>query len=97
MTLFDDSNKDLYLKLITSRILKNFGYATWLEVDFFVSTYTKKYSSPEVTDFDVVGISFDGDDLPPEKESSYNVSLKGQKGGNKWSGRTSLRNRLSTS
>ena len=61
MTLSDKSNKDLNLKLITSRIFKDFGYATWLEVDFFVSTYSAAYSSPEVTDFDVVGISFDGD------------------------------------
>lgn len=61
MTSFNQSNKDLGLKLITSRIFKGFGYATWVEVDYFVHTYGKTYSRPEVTDLDVVGIAFDGD------------------------------------
>lgn len=61
MTSFDQSNKDLSLKLVTSRIFRGLGYATWLEVDYFVHTYTTTYSRPGVTDLDVVGIAFDGD------------------------------------
>jgi hypothetical protein len=61
VTSFDDSNKDLYLKLITSRIFRDFGYATWVEVNYFVHTYGMKYTRPEVTDLDVVGLAFDGD------------------------------------
>jgi hypothetical protein len=36
-------------------------------------------------------------DVPPKKESSYDVSLEGQKGGNKWAERTSLQSRSSRS
>jgi len=36
-------------------------------------------------------------DLPPKKESSYNVSKLGQKRGDKWSEGTSLRSKSSTS
>lgn len=61
MTSSNPGNKDLGLKLITSRIFRCFGYATWLEVDYFVHTYSATYTRPEVTDLDVVGIAFDGD------------------------------------
>ena len=46
--------------------------------------------------FGSIGMVSD-DDLPPKKESSYNVSLEGRQRGDKWSERTSLRSRLSTS
>ncbi len=35
-------------------------------------------------------------DLPPKKESSYNVSLEGQKRGDRWPRRTTLRSRSLT-
>jgi len=61
VTSSDKANKDLDLKLITSRIFRSFGYATWPEVDYFVRSYGTRYARPEVTDLDVVGLAFEGD------------------------------------
>lgn len=61
MTSSNPGNQDLGLKLVTSRIFRCFGYATWVEVDYFVHTYGTQYKRPEVTDLDVVGLAFDGD------------------------------------
>jgi hypothetical protein len=42
------------------------------------------------------GHAFDGGDLPPEKESSFNVRLETKKGGKSWSGKPIYPSKSST-
>ena len=55
------SDKDLHMKLCTSAILRALGYTVFQEVDLCTYSYQPKYTRKQITDFDVLGISIEGD------------------------------------